>query len=116
MKNWQPSEEDRVCSKHFVDGQPTVDHPCPRSIWGTSTSPKTSGKSSPPSENCTEVYTIQPFRKIPKTETQQTDVKGVTSGEAELKQTVDNLNKSIKLITTTAMCAIVLRIVFAQMR
>ena len=28
-KNWQPSEDDRVCSKHFVDGKPTVDHPCP---------------------------------------------------------------------------------------
>ena len=25
-KNWQPSEGDRVCSKRFVDGQPTVDH------------------------------------------------------------------------------------------
>jgi hypothetical protein len=57
---------------------------------------KTSGKSSPQNENYTEVYTIQPCRKKPKTEAEQTDVKGDSSGEAELKQTVDNLNKSIK--------------------
>ena len=57
---------------------------------------KTSGKSSPQNENYSEVYTIQPCRKKSKTEVEQTDVKGDSSGEAELKQNVDNLNKSIK--------------------
>ena len=57
---------------------------------------KTPGKSSPQNENCAEVYTIQPCRKKSKTEVEQTDVKGDSSGEAELKQNVDNLNKSIK--------------------
>ena len=37
-----------------------------------------------------------PAEKIPKTEVEQTDVKGDSSGEAELKQTVDNLNDLIK--------------------
>ena len=37
-----------------------------------------------------------PAEKKTKTEVEQTDVKGDNSGEAELKQTVDNLNKSIK--------------------
>ena len=58
---------------------------------------KTSGKNSPQNENYTEVYTIQHYRKKkPKTEIEQTDVKGDSSGEAELKQTDDNLNKRIK--------------------
>ena len=57
---------------------------------------KTSGKSSLQNENYAEVYTIQPCRKKSKTEVEQTDVKGDSSGEAELKQNVDNLNKSIK--------------------
>ena len=37
-----------------------------------------------------------PAEKKSKTEVEQTDVKGDGSGEAELKQNVDNLNKSIK--------------------
>ena len=36
-------------------------------------------------------------KKNPKTEVERTDVKGDSSDEAELKQTLDNLNKSIKL-------------------
>jgi hypothetical protein len=28
-KNWQPTENSRVCSQHFVDGQPTPEHPDP---------------------------------------------------------------------------------------
>ena len=63
-KNWQPSEDDRVCSKHFVDGQPTVDHPCPTVDMGYNYQPKkTSGNSSPQNESYAEVYTIQPRRK-----------------------------------------------------
>ena len=57
---------------------------------------KTSGESSPQNENYAEVYTMQPYRKKSKTEVEQTDVKGDSSGEAELKQNVDNLNKRIK--------------------
>ena len=57
---------------------------------------KTSGKSSPQNENYADVYTIQPCRKKSKTEVEQTTVKGDSSDEAELKQNVDNLNKSIK--------------------
>jgi len=34
-------------------------------------------------------------KKNPKSEVEQTDVKGDSSGEAELKQTVDNLNEGI---------------------
>ena len=37
-----------------------------------------------------------PAEKKSKTEVEQTDVKGDSSGEAELRQNVDNLNKSIK--------------------
>ena len=57
---------------------------------------KTSGKSSRQNENYAEVYTIQPCTKKSKTEVEQTDVKGDSWGEAELKQNVDSLNKSIK--------------------
>ena len=57
---------------------------------------KTSGKSSRQNENYAEVYTIQSCRKKSKPEVEQTDVKGDRSGKAELKQNVDNLNKSIK--------------------
>ena len=42
-KNWQPSEDDRVCSRNFVDGKPTVDHASmhvPLSKWGATTSRK----------------------------------------------------------------------------
>ena len=53
------------------------------------------GKSSPQNQTYTQVYTIQPCRKKPKSELEQTDVKGDSSGEAELTQTVDNLNKGI---------------------
>ena len=48
------------------------------------------------------------------TEVEQTDVRVDSSGEAELKQTVDNLNKRLNMITTMFMCAIVMRIEFAQ--
>ena len=57
---------------------------------------KISGKRGPQNETYAEVYTIQPCRKKSKTELEQTDIKGDSSGEVELKQNVDNLNKSIK--------------------
>ena len=53
-------------------------------------------------------------KKTPKTEVEQTDVKVDNSGESELKLTVYNLSKALNKITTTSMCAIVLRIAFAQ--
>lgn len=28
-KNWEPKAHDRICSKHFVDGQPTTNNPYP---------------------------------------------------------------------------------------
>jgi len=28
-RNFEPSRHDRICSMHFVDGQPTQDHPYP---------------------------------------------------------------------------------------
>ena len=65
---------------------------------------KTSGKSSPQNENHTEFYTIQYSRKKPKTEVEQTDVKVDSSGEAEFKQSVENLNKSIKHIHDYSLC------------
>ena len=88
-KNWQPS---RVCSKHFVDGQPTVDHPCPCPAldMGTTTNrKKTSGKNSPQTRTVQRFTQYSPPEKRPKTEVEQTDVKVDSSGEAELKQTVE---------------------------
>ena len=40
-------------------------------------------------------YSPAEKKKKTKTEVEQTDVKSDSSGEAELKHTVDNLNKSI---------------------
>lgn len=28
-KNWQPTKDDRICSAHFIDGEPTAIHPDP---------------------------------------------------------------------------------------
>ena len=33
-------DDDRVCSKHFVEGQPTVSHPCPALHMGYNYQPK----------------------------------------------------------------------------
>ena len=54
--------------------------------------------------------------KKTKTEVEQTDFKGDSSGLAEFKQTVDNLNNRIKHDNDYIyiMCAIVLKIAFAQ--
>ena len=76
------------------DNLPKIIHACPYGVQLPTV--KTSGKSSPQKENYTEFYTIQSSRKKTKTEVEQTDVKVDSSGEAELKQTVENLNKSIK--------------------
>ena len=43
-KNWQPSEDDRICSKHFVERQPTVDHPCPAVDMGVQQPAKRNAK------------------------------------------------------------------------
>ena len=61
--------------------------------WVQLPTEKTSGKNSLQNKNYAEVYTIQPCRKKKKTKTEveQTDVKGDSSGEAELKQNVDIL-------------------------
>ena len=96
-KNWQPSEDDRVCSKHFVDGQPTVDHPCPTVDMGYNYQPKKHQVRAARKTRTMQKFTqYSPAEKKSKTEVEQTDVKGDSSGEAELKQNVDNLNKSIK--------------------
>ena len=96
-KNWQPSEDDRVCSKHFVDGQPTVAHPCPTVDMGYNYQPKKHQVRAARKTRTTQKFTkYSPAEKKPKTEVDQTDVKGDSSGEAELKQTVVNMNKSIK--------------------
>ena len=83
--------------KHFVDGQPTVDHPCPIIDMGYDYQPKKdqvrAARKTRPIQKFTQ---YSPAEKKPKTEVKQTDVKGDSSGEAELIQTVDNLNKGIK--------------------
>ena len=90
-KNWQPSEDDRVCSKHFVDGQPTVDHPCPTVNMGYNYQPKKHQVRAAHKTRAMQTFTqYSPAEKKPKTEIEQTDVEG------DLKQTVDNMNNSIK--------------------
>ena len=88
-------DDDRVCSKHFVEGQPTVDHPCPAVHMGYNYQLKKHQVRA-----ARKTRTIQNFtqyrKKNLKTEVEQTDVKVDSSGEADLKQTVENLNKSIK--------------------
>ena len=91
-KNWQPSEDDRVCSKHFVDGQPTVDHPCPTVDMGYNYQPKKHQVRAARKTRTMQKFTqYSPAEKKSKTEVEQTDVKGDSSGEAELKQNVDIL-------------------------
>lgn len=33
-KNWWPTESSRICSRHFVDGKPTNENPCPELEMG----------------------------------------------------------------------------------
>ena len=96
-QNWQPSEDDRVCSKHFVDGRPTVDHPYPTVDMGYNYQPKKHQVRAARKTRTMQKFTqYSPAKKKSKTEIEQTDVKGDSSGEAELKQNVGTLNKSIK--------------------
>lgn len=36
-KPWEPTESDRVCSKHFQDGEPSLEHPVPSLFLGYNT-------------------------------------------------------------------------------
>ena len=80
-----------------MDGQPTVDHPYPTVDMGYNYQPKKHQVRA-----ARKTRTVQKFtqysraEKKSKTEVEQTDVKGDSSGEAELKQNVENLNKNIK--------------------
>ena len=78
----------------------TVDHPCPTVDMEYNYQPKIHQERAALKTRTasTAVYTIQPSRKknLLKAEVEQTDVKVDSSGEPELKQTVDNLNKSFK--------------------
>ena len=33
-KNWKPGKSDRVCSEHFIDEEPTLEHPIPTEKLG----------------------------------------------------------------------------------
>ena len=76
-----------------MDGKPTVDHPCSTVDMGTTTSRKNIRQEQPGKR---PVEKKKKKKKTPKTEAEYTDFKGDSSGEVELKQTVDNLNKSIE--------------------
>jgi len=80
-----------------VDGQPTVDHPCPTVDMGYNYQPKKDQVSEARKTRPIQKFTqYSPAEKKPKTEVEQADIKGDSSSEAELKETVENLNKGIK--------------------
>lgn len=91
-KNWQPSDDDRVCSKHFVNGQPTEDHPFPTIDVGYNYKPKQqkvrAGRKARTSQHNTQ---DSPAEKKPKIELEPTEgVMGDNEGDVKLEQAVDN--------------------------
>ena len=80
-----------------MDGQPTLDHPCPTVNMGYNYQPKKHQVRAARKTRAMQNFTQHsPAETKPKTEIEQTDDEGDSSGEAGLKQTVDNMNNSIK--------------------
>ena len=76
-----------------MDGKPTVDHPCPTVEMGCNYQPKKhQARAARKTKGIQKFMQYSPVEKKPNTEGEHTDFKG----EVELKQTVENLNKSIE--------------------
>lgn len=84
-KNWQPTADSRICSVHFVDNKPTVNHPVPTLHLGYSIRNEIKGRSLPkrnklPSQKA----------KTPQTDTQP-DALGMT-GATEQEEHLSSVN------------------------
>lgn len=64
-KNWESKSHDRVCSKHFVDGKPTVSHPAPTLHLGYSKPDVVTPKRAPPKNRAHVHPTKKPRPRLP---------------------------------------------------